>query len=219
MKIIGNSILLIGLLFNFSSCGGSSETSIKPVVTVNFQYGESLSPTAYKNIYVIWIENKEESYLQNIFICNKLINGGLTGTALPYWKLNKYPASVDAVSSATKANQDFSVSAELSDITIRKFTVYFEVDRSFDPNDWFSDQPALLYEAEIDLDSGVTEYEMTPVGWTPNEKTANVIPGTPIGVLQREMRYITNLKDGTSFGAVDSRSATRMVKKISVTVK
>ena len=215
----------------FLSCGSTPDntetpedpnkpgTTWIPVITVNFQYGVSLTPTAYKNIYVVWIENESSTYIQNIYVCKKLIDGGLTGIALPYWKLNKYPVSVDAVSSATKANTDFTVSVNLRDTTIRRFTVYFETDRSYDPNDWFSDQPAILYAADIDIDNLATEYELTPIGWTPNDNTANVIANTPAGVLQREMRYITNLKDGTSFGAADSRSATRMVKKITVTVK
>jgi len=223
VKLNRVAVLTMIISLSFLSCSDASQGSGKSVITVNFKYGESLSPKAYKNIYVIWIENQSSSYLQNMVVCNKLIDGGLTGTALPYWKNNKLPISskteVDAVTSATKANTDFSVSVELKDTTIRKFKVYFEIDRSFEPNDWFSDQPAILYVADIDLDSGITEYEMSLAGWTPNENTANIITDTPSGALQSEIRYITNLKDGTTFGSADPRSSTRMVKKISVTVK
>jgi len=181
-----------------------------------------LTPTAYKNIYVIWIEDKTSNFIQNINVCQKLITGGLTGTVLPYWKINKYSISsgskIDAVTSATKANTNFSVSAVLKDIPLRKFVLYFEIDRANEPNDWFADQPALLYSANINLDESTSVYELLPLGWTPNENTQNIIQNTPTGQLQYEMRYITNLKEGSSFGAADARSATKMVKKITARI-
>lgn len=225
-----NIILLLIHVLLISACSSKSDNNFNNsnsenivTLTVSFQYGESLSPTAYKNIYVIWIENKDSLFLQNLFVCKKLMSGGLTGTVLPYWKLNKYQISlkseVDAVTSATNANCDFSVKAKLKDNDIRKFTVYFETDRSYEPNDWFADQPALLYSAEIDLDNDKTEYELVPFGWTPNENTENIIPGTPTGKVQKEMRYITNLKSGSSFGSADTRSATRMVRNLTVKIE
>ena len=198
------------------------DISYRYTINVNFEYGINLSPTEYKNIYVIWIEDNASGFIQNINVCQKLITGGITGTVLPYWKINKYPVSssseIDAVSSATLANSNFSVSAVLKDSTVREFVLYFEIDRAYEPNDWFSDQPALLYSANINLDESPSEYELLPAGWTPNEETQNIIQNTPMGKLQNEMRYITNLKTGSSFGAADSQSATKMVKKITATV-
>jgi hypothetical protein len=196
--------------------------SYRYTISVNFEYGVDLSPVEYKDIYVIWIEDMASGFLQNINVCQKLITGGITGTVLPYWKINKFPVSsrseVDAVTSATTANSNFSVSAVIKENTVRKFVLYFEIDRAYEPNDWFSDQPALLYSANINLDESQSEYELLPAGWTPNEETQNIIQNTPMGKLQNEMRYITNLKTGSSFGAADSRSATKMVKKITATV-
>jgi hypothetical protein len=186
-------------------------------ITINFEYGADFNSS---NIYVIWAENESSSFVQNISICQKLLNGSLTGIALPYWKINVYPSSdnteVDAVTGATQAKTDFTVSADIKDSTVREFTLYFETDRSFNPNDWFSDQPAILYSAEINLDDNINTYELQAVGWTPNDRTENIIANTPQGILQDEMRYITHQKDGTSFGAVDSRGATKMVEKITV---
>lgn len=200
----------------------NEDISYRYEISVNFEYGVNLSPTEYRNIYVIWIEDNASGFIQNISVCQKLRTGVLTGTVLPYWKMNKYPVSlkseVDAVSSATIANSNFSVSAFLKDSTVRKFVLYFEIDRAYEPNDWFSDQPALLYSANINLDGSPSVYELLPAGWTPNEETQNIIQNTPMGKLQNEMRYITNLKTGSSFGAADSRSATKMVKKITATV-
>lgn len=192
-------------------------------IIVNFEYGEDFSDSKWKNIYVIWMEDTTSGFLQNIFICQKLITGGVTGTALPFWKMNKYPLSssdeIDAITSATQANTDFSVSAILKDSKIRNFDLYFEVDRSYEPNDWFSDQPALLYSVNVNLDDSTSEYELTPIGWTPNESTQNKIPNTPIGQLQKEMKYITHHKAGSSFGDNDERSSTRMVKKLTASIK
>jgi hypothetical protein len=53
------------------------------MIVVNFEYGIDLTPTAYKNIYVIWIEEKTSGFIQNINVCQKLVTGGLTGTVLP----------------------------------------------------------------------------------------------------------------------------------------
>ncbi len=231
MKLRSTLILLSVISVSLLSCGNTSDDSEKiekkgrKVITVNFKYGESLSPTAYRNIYVIWIENATGTYIQNVSVCSKLVSGTLTGIVLPYWKINVFPksADVDAVTSATKSNTDFSVSAELRDTTLRKFTIYFEIDRSYEPNDWFpdkyKDQPALLYKAEVDLDSDVSEYEMTPAGWTSNDITENIIPNTPRGILQSEMRYITHHRSGDTFGEADPLGATRMVKQITVVIQ
>ncbi len=192
-------------------------------IVVNFEYGESLTPTPYANIYVIWMEDSTSGFIQNMKVCYKLTHGGLTGTALPFWKVNKLPisipAEVDAVTSATIANSDFTVSAVLKDSSVRRFVVYFEVDRSFEPNDWFSDQPALLYKANIDLDNPQLVQELYPLGWTPNEGTQNIVPNTPMGFIQKEMRHITHHKVGNTFGTPDPlHSSTRMVERITVTV-
>lgn len=192
-------------------------------IIVDFDFNEDFASSPWKNIYVIWMEDTTSNFIQNIFICQKLIKGGLTGTALPFWKTNKYPMSssseVDAVTSATISNSDFSVSVFLKDSSIRNFDLYFEVDKPFDPNDWFLDQPAILYSVNINLDDNTSEYDLLPIGWTPNENTQNNIPNTPLGHLQEEMKYITHYKEGTTFGATDDRSSTKMVKKITVKIK
>lgn len=185
-----------------------------------------MSPTPFRNIYTVWMENSAKSYIQNIFVCNKLIAGGLTGTALPHWKLNVYPKSstseVDSVTAATTANSDFTVSAIQKKKSIRKFTLFFEIDRSFEPNDWFNDQPALLYYAEIDLDQNVSEYELKLLGWTPNNETTVKNSGTPAlttGILDKVTKYITNKRnDDGSFGDADTNSATKMVEKITAKI-
>jgi hypothetical protein len=193
------------------------------------------SGSSGKNIYVAWIRNSSGTFVQNLGVCAKLLanakyNSGasttasLTGVVLPYWQKNVYPASisteVDAVSSATKADQSFDLAARaLKDISQRKFTAYFETDCSFEDNDWFSDQPAIVYSADIDLDSGVTEYELVPCGWARNAynygSDSSLITNTAsIGSLQSELRYIVKHMSGTDFGVDDANSATLRVAKV-----
>jgi hypothetical protein len=230
MKKILNLILFVAISLFAQNCKKDSDNPginggklYEYKIVVNFEYGIDLSPTAYKNIYVTWLEGTTTDYIQNIYICQKLVTGGLTGIALPFWKINKFPAfsksEIDAITSATMANTNFSVSTVLKDTSERKFVLLFEVDRSYDPNDWFTDQPALLYSAKIDLDESTSLYELLPSGWTPNENTQNVIQNTPMGKLQNEMRYITNHKEGSSFGVLDEHSATKMVRKITATIQ
>lgn len=193
----------------------------KDTLTLTFQYGEDGTSPDWTNIYVIWLE--APNFIQNMFVCEKLIKGGLTGTALPYWKVNKYSQSsnseIDAVTSATIKNTDFAITKVINDSTLKSITVNFETDRSFDPNDWFDNQPAILYSATINLEDTISNYELVPVGWTPNEDTQNQVANTPMGKLQDEMRYITHYENNSSFGDTDPREATKMVKKISVFIK
>lgn len=185
-------------------------------VTVDFEYGTD-GPSSAKNIYVVWIEDMNGAVLKNLAVCQRLLNGTLTGIALPFWKMNRYDEDeVDAVTGATLAKQDFSVSGTLPAGHTGKFKVCFETDRSFDANDFFEDQPALLYSVEIDPDSNTSEYTLTLEAWTPN-KDANA------GIRQPELRYITHMKDETGpnapFGDEDpEHSATCFVEKIGVTI-
>lgn len=224
--------LAIGL--SFPACSSSSgedapggNANQDPVtITLDFEYGEDISPSKqYANIYAIWVANDSQSFLQNLSLGERLVKTptGDTVNALPYWRTNILPWSsateVDAVSAATERRKDFTVTATLREPAPRSFTLYFETDRSFDENDWFGDQPAILYTAWIDLDHPQASYALVPAGWTPNGSTANVIPSTPAGTLQGEMRYITHENNGSGgFGSVDSRGSTKMVAGITARV-
>jgi len=218
------------IILMLSGCSTPDDSNITDNNAESLQGGimlevtvEQGTKTHYPLIYVIWIENKSSKFLQNIAVSKKLISGGLTGTALPFWKMNQFPISdkseIDAVTGATKRFQDFTVRAKLKDEKIRKFNVYCEVDRSFDANDWFKDQPAILYTVEVNLDKTTNEYELKPCGWTPNEITENIIPDTPKGKLQKDIRYITNFKNAKRFGDIDiSHQGTNMIKKITLNI-
>jgi hypothetical protein len=189
-------------------------------ISVSYKVGAIIDPPI---IYAIWLEDAAKTSIQNLYICARLLNNSLTNTALPYWSMNKLPISsrteVDAVTGATFQKQDFSIEATVKAASIRKLVVYVEMDHSFDANDWFDNQPALLFAADVDLDSGKKAYTLSPIGWTANEGTAGVIQGAGAGSLQKEMRYITHHKaDNGGFGQPDERASTKMVGSLTVTI-
>ncbi len=206
-----------------------------PTLTLDFEYGED-GTSSYSNIYVAWIEKMDGTVIQNLYICNKLLTDMvppstiLTNTALPYWNEFKYdPSQIDAVSGATVAKDDFTVTRTLKDPSVTKFKVCFETDRSFDKNDWFGDQPALLYSAIVDLENPQPSYSLTLEAWTPNEGTINTLKQylntLVFGSLQRETRFITHKKaDSTppdyAFGTEDvAQSSTCFVESITLKVE
>jgi hypothetical protein len=183
------------------------------------------------NIYVIWAENPEKGYYQPFYVCKRLLDGSVTGAdVLPFWHLNAYPkmtrSEVDAVTSATKAKQDFTLDLTLAADAPDSFTLYFETDASFNPNDWFADQPAILYKAEIHFDALASRYSLEFCGWTPHStilgdsRVATGNASLSAGTFQAEKRYITNHSDATAsggFGAADERAETSLVGTIVVT--
>ncbi|MBN2530554.1 MAG: hypothetical protein JXR76_29475 [Deltaproteobacteria bacterium] len=189
-------------------------------ISVQYTMGSNTSPSI---VYAIWVENYDANFIRPIYICKRLTDGSLTGTALPYWsvtRLNRADASeVDAVTGATVGNADFTVTETVSIPALSNITVYVEVDHSFDNNDWFDNQPAILYATSFNLPVSQKNQSLSFIGWTPNELTRNVIPNTPMGVLQSETRYITHHKEGSGFGDADDRSSTHMVGQLKATVK
>ena len=187
---------------SISSSSSSSSSSSTVTIEVEYTKGSADNLNTRPIIYVIWIENQGENYIQNLYVCNRVldIGGGLAANALPYWFENKYPYSdINGVTGATVKNQDFTVTGILGDNGIRQFTIFMEVDHSFDENDWYVNQPALLYSTDIDLDNIQSEYIFQPVGWTRNNGTGNSsnefktetgYTSPPVGELQSEMRYI-----------------------------
>ena len=210
---------------NKSSGESVTSTPVVVILKLNFEYGEDITGN-YSNIYVVWLENTSSNFIQNIAVCERLVNDYvLQGIALPYWKMNKYPSSkteADTISGATKARQDFTVTFALKNPSIKQFRIYFEIDRSYESNEWFSDQPAILYYVDVDLNTSVKSYDLNFQGWTPNDKTTNPNSLSPMnqGEIQSEKRYITHTKNGTAFGPQDlTKSATKMVKKITLTIQ
>lgn len=218
----------------FTGCNKNDEGSGN--LELDFQFAVRGAPYDNYNVYVAWIENTESGFIQNITVCKKLVNNSLTGIVLPFWKINKYPLSkneADAISSATIQDKSFKKYFNLKDSSIKKFTIYFELDRSNEYNDWFTDkraqgapnyvqdQPAILYKADVDLDdTAVKIHELKLYAWTPNDQTERIIADMKTGTPVLETRYITHKKDGDTFGDWDNDNRIdRMVGSITLTIK
>jgi hypothetical protein len=213
-------------------------------LTLSFKKGAASTGNI---IYVIWLENPDKAFVRYLFTCERLDYLAFKGTdsysnifskaTCPYWRKGLYETTkndgVDVMSGATQRGMDFSTTPiTLPAGSPSRFTVYFEIDRSFDPNDWWTDQPALLYAADVELDgSAVKTFPLTVRGWSRNagggsggnENNAGT-PGDPpssaVGDLRTDMRYITNSRSGTAFGAAyaasSSESAANMVGSITL---
>jgi hypothetical protein len=196
-------------------------------ITLELAYTQGDADFGRPIVYVAWLENADQSMIQTLYICTRVTDGSLTGTALPFWHVNRYQAGedYDAVTGATQVNTDFVIARTYAHPTVRQFRVYFEIDHSFDSNDWFDDQPALLYYADVDLDASQTSYPLTVTGWTREElntfdSAVTSPPDAPVGALQSELRYITNQRDGQVFGDpyTDATPATHLVGGLTLTV-
>ena len=196
--------------------GDSAEPGTK---TVRVDLESTAKPAI---VYVIWIENKAGTFVQNLYVCGRLLDNSLSGIPLPYWTMNKKDdTSIDGLSGATVL-PEFSISRVLSPEAGRQFTVYAEVDHSFDNNDWFRNQPAVLFGVEVDLDTLKPQYEMAPLGWTKGSQNKyRSIPGAPTsadGELNTELRYLDNHADNGAFGAADPASATLIIDELTVVI-
>ncbi len=82
----------------------------------------------------------------------------------------------DAITGPTPKSS-FILHTQTPGAELRRFRLLFEINQSWDWNEYWtntlypddehymtSSQPALVYETHIDLDSGATEYELTPIG-------------------------------------------------------
>ena len=241
----------------------------EPVLTtkdIRLSFGfDETNATSFNNIYVIWLEGSN-GHIQHVYVCDRLLhyfikNGNVTyitdyESALPFWHVNYYDkycdasntasydpgilADVDAVTGATNANEDFTVTTTIDDSLGDHFTIYFELDESFEFNNAFPgkpynmhDQPAVLFKKEIDLNNiDPNGYTLDPVGFTPMyDSYPDFIPVTDdaaaynsstesffqTGTLIEKLSYITRsqIEDesgDTIFGTVDlTNSALRAV--------
>lgn len=119
-------------------------------------------------------------------------------------------------SSSDRGRGGFTVTKKVP-YQVKKFTVYFEIEHSYDSNLYFGDQPAILYKAVVDLDSmsAGDEIEFEFAGWTPYSTVTIDGISRPEGVLQTDLKYINT----TDPSKADQYPATEMMKnKAKVTI-
>jgi hypothetical protein len=205
--------------------------------------------TSARRLYAAWVADDSGVFVQNLFMCQNLHakQNIVDRKALPYWRTTANPESeVDAVSGASLSDSETEKIISLPERaykgSLHLFTVYFEIDRSWDSNGWWTDQPAILYAADVDLDDVATAsvYYLTAQGWSRNAGPAtagatdggnankfatNPNPATSaLGVLVSEFGYLKDAPngDGTAFGAAYGSSsemdATNMTGSIKLTI-
>ena len=212
-------------------CNGSTETTGQGgvpdgdeiLLTVSYEKGDADMST-YTVSYVSWVANSVESMLQHLFVSDRVADDSLSDTPLSYWNVNYRPqssiADIDAVSMATHKDTDFIIDQEYIYPDVRQFRLYFEIDYSYNENDWFLDQPGLVYYADIDLDSAQISYTLQVLGWAHPQNIASPV-SLSVGELNTELQYITHQDDGAGgFGApyLDNTPATHIVGSLVVTV-
>jgi hypothetical protein len=222
-------------------------TSIPPQSTdagyeLTLSFAKGAAPTG-NIIYVAWIQDSSKSFVRYIYTCARLLNNSEKPNipakdTCPFWRIGLYDTTiddaVDVVSGATKTSTDFNESITIPAGSPSRFTVYFEYDRSFDGNDWWTDQPAIVYSADVELDGSATKsFALTARGWSRNAGggsggnmnniDSDFPNATDVGELVTEMRYITNHAElgselfGAAYAAGSSEDATNMVGALTLT--
>jgi hypothetical protein len=185
-------------------------------------------------LFAVWIEDMSGRYLQTLYVSKvigtsvfdfgkKLDNGewvpGVVRRpeALPYWGHKRGVQAKDGyflpdadtlvpdVVSAATPTESFVLRTRTDD-PLTTFRLFFEVNQSFDWNEYFSEtrfpddkiysgegkngQPSVVYTADIDLKSDVRYYAMNPAG--------HGHPGGQDGTLDKDLSGVT-----TAFDIVD----------------
>ena len=156
-------------------------------------------------LMAIWAEDEKGNFVQTLYVSESIGKGvfkrgdASTGrwlpgelrrpAALPYWSHRRgigaedgqfIPDPGDPVPDAYTGptpKGDFIIRVRLDSTKMRKMTLYFEINQSWDWNEYWTNnkfpddeeyktscQPALVYSAYLDLDSPDAEYEFTVIG-------------------------------------------------------
>ncbi len=149
--------IITASLINCSS--PTNNNACKYILTLNFP---EISSNGWKAAYVAWIEDLEGNNIQNLYICEKILNDitsnpdQLLGEPLPYWRRNKSsvinPSQLDAITGAS-IQKAFNIKRELYINNKKlKIRVCIEIDRSKNGNEYFEDRPSFIYKTDtIDL--------------------------------------------------------------------
>jgi len=152
---------------------------------------------------LLWIEDLEGNYIETIYSTRRFGKGLMTNPdkrseniyrpeSVPHWIgqrqkalnletiiPNDESALPDAITGATP-HSDFLINTKLVNNEVRKFNLKFEVNQSYDWNEYYSQdrflddlvysgsgkigQPSIIYQTQIDLDNQESFYLLLPVG-------------------------------------------------------
>lgn len=140
-------------------------------------------------IFIAWAEDADSNNIQNLYICNKIKKDIVTsastlyGEALPYWRREKSASidwdDVDGITGASTQTA-FEITRTLSVGEVTEIRVCFEIDRSANGNEYFTDRPCFIYLSElIDLTALKDSYELVLRGFMANDSESNTYGQTP----------------------------------------
>ena len=205
MKKLALLTIMVLLLCSASACAKDDVVIVtKPEavgkeITVSFEAGEHYKePHKIFRIITImltpqiavWIEDPDGRYIETLYVTEKAGTQGWRGSSdirrpesLPCWSHRRgvvYPDGLfmptrenpltDAVTAASPAG-NFRLMTRVPK-EISRFVIMAEINN---PDD--SDQPSIIYAATVDLSSGSTTWELTPVGHgSPDGKDGSINP-------------------------------------------
>lgn len=155
-------------------------------LTINYP---GVTAVGMNAIFIAWVEDEEGNNIQNLYICNKIkadmttSPGTLLGVALPYWSREKSASiewdNVDGITGASTQTAT-GITRTLSAGEITKIRVCFEIDRSANENDYFTDRPCFIYKSElIDLTALEENYTLNFEGFMANDTEHGTYGQTP----------------------------------------
>ena len=170
-------------------------------ITIEFTKGKSFNHP----LMAIWVEDEQGKFIQTLYVAESIGKGifqhgdnskgrWMPGkirrpAALPYWSHRRgikasdglfIPDSQnpvpDAYTGPTPAG-DFVLNTIIENSNLQKFTVYFEINQTWDWNEYWTNskypddeeyktscQPALVYRADINTADKQKEYQMKVIG-------------------------------------------------------
>ena len=170
-------------------------------ISIDFTRGKSFNHP----LMVFWIEDENGNFIQTLYVSESIgkgvfQHGDAAGgkwmpgelrrpAALPVWSHKRAIKASDGLYIPDKANPvpdaytgptpggNFILNAALDNNSLKKFTLWFEINQTWDWNEYWTNnkypddeeyktscQPALVYKVEIDTESSQKEYELKVVG-------------------------------------------------------
>jgi hypothetical protein len=159
---------------------------------LNFQltiHFPGVSNVGWAAVYVAWAEDSLGNNIQNIYICNSIVDdmtknkNRLTGVALPYWSKTKTAntdlSHVDAITGAS-VQKPTTIKSNIAIEPSQSFRVCMEIDRSVNGNAYFTDRPSFIYKTGLlTMDSLPGNFNLRLMGFMANDTKDKKFGQTP----------------------------------------
>jgi hypothetical protein len=182
-------------VFTYNASGRGTE------ITIEFTRGKAFNHP----LMAVWVEDEKGNFVQTLYVAESIGKGvfqhgdnssgkWIPGeirrpAALPYWAHRRGIKASDGLYIPKRENPipdaytgptpigNFVLNTSLDKNKLQKFTVYFEINQTWDWNEYWTNskypededyktscQPSLVYKADFNADSPQKEYQMKVVG-------------------------------------------------------